>query len=187
MSLFEFLMVMISIIVGLGISEVLTGVARFIRSRDSTQGYWVHSVLVTVIFVALLQQWWEIWGLRDVTEWDFVGVLMMLSGPVGLFLIAHLIFPEPVQGAELREYYHGRMRPVWWLAAATVVFATAFRPLVMGSELFSPDNATSFVALALFVVLGISRQKIVHAVFVPLLLLIMLLDVTRWSFVASAN
>ena len=39
MSLFEFLMVLVSIIIGLGIAEVLTGVARQLRSRESTQGY----------------------------------------------------------------------------------------------------------------------------------------------------
>ena len=34
MSLFEFLMVLVSIIIGLGLTEILTGVARMIRCRD---------------------------------------------------------------------------------------------------------------------------------------------------------
>jgi hypothetical protein len=45
MSLFEFLMVLVSIIIGLGIAEILTGVARQIRCRGSIHRYWVHSVL----------------------------------------------------------------------------------------------------------------------------------------------
>ena len=45
MSLFEFLMVLVSIIIGLGIAEILTGIARQIRCRSSIQGYWVHSIL----------------------------------------------------------------------------------------------------------------------------------------------
>ena len=64
MSLFEFLMVLVSIIIGLGIVEILTGIARQIRCRESIQGYWIHSVLVAIVFFALLQQWWEIWGVR---------------------------------------------------------------------------------------------------------------------------
>jgi len=54
MSLFEFLMVLVSIIIGLGVAEVLTGIARQFRTRGSTQRYWVHSILVAVIFFALL-------------------------------------------------------------------------------------------------------------------------------------
>ena len=41
MSLFEFLMVFVSIIVGLGVAEVLTGIAQQIRWRESIAGYWV--------------------------------------------------------------------------------------------------------------------------------------------------
>jgi hypothetical protein len=35
MSLFEFLMVLVSIIIGLGMAEILTGVARQVRCRGS--------------------------------------------------------------------------------------------------------------------------------------------------------
>jgi len=187
MSLFEFLMVLVSIIIGLGIAEILTGIARQVRCRGSVHGYWVHSALATGIFFALLQQWWEIWGLRVVPEWTFHGLVMMLTGPVGLFLVAHLLFPEPMQGANLREYYHGVMRPIWWLAAVTVVLATIFRPLIFGSNLFSPDNATSFLLFFGFIALAISRRAVLHAILVPVILLLVLLDIFQWNFVIGSR
>ncbi len=187
MSLFEFLMVLVSIIVGLGIAEVLTGIARLIRCRGSIQGYWVHSVVVTVIFFALLQQWWEIWGLRVAPEWTFHGLLMMLTGPVGLFLIAHLLFPEPMQGANLREYYYGAMRPIWWLGAVTVVLATLFRPLIFDSDLLSPDNATSFLFFFGFIALATTKRPILHAIILPASLLLIILDIFQWNFVIGSN
>ena len=182
MSLFEFLMVLVSIIVGLGIAELLTGIARQIRCRTSISGYWVHSVLVTLVFFALLQQWWEIWALRDLAEWAFYGLVLMLAGPVGLFLIAHLLFPEPMQGANLREYYNDGTAPVWWIAALTVALSTLFRPLIMGSTLLSPDNATSFLLFFGFVTLALSRRPVLHTIFVPVFLLLVLFDVFHWSF-----
>ena len=187
MSLFEFLMVLVSIIIGLGIAEILTGVARQIRCRGSFHGYWVHSVLATAIFFALLQQWWEIWGLRGVPEWTFHGLVMMLSGPVGLFLIAHLLFPEPMQGVNFREYYHGAMRPIWWLAALTVALATLFRPLIFGFDLYSPDNATSFIFFFGFIALAVSRRSVLHAILVPVILLLVLLDIFQWNFVIGSS
>jgi len=187
MSLFEFLMVLVSIIVGLGIAEILTGIARLIRCRGSIQGYWVHSVTVTAIFFALLQQWWEIWGLRAAPEWTFHGLLMMLTGPVGLFLIANLLFPEPMPRANLREYYYGAMRPIWWLGVATVILATLFRPLIFDSDLLSPDNATSFLFLLGFIVLAISKRPILHAILLPAFLLFIILDIFQWNLVIGSS
>ena len=187
MSLFEFLMVLVSIIVGLGIAEILTGIARLIRCRGSIQGYWVHSVVVALIFLALLQQWWEVWGLRDAPEWTFHGLLMMLTGPVGLFLIAHILFPEPMQRANVREYYYGAMRPIWWLGAVTVVLATSFRPLIFDSNLLSPDNATSFLFLIGFIALATSKRPIIHAIILPTSLLLLILDIFQWNFVIGSS
>ena len=187
MSLFEFLMVLVSIIIGLGIAEILTGIARQIRCRGSTKVYWVHSVLVTAIFFALLQQWWEVWSLRVVPEWTFHGFVMMLSGPVGLFLIAHLLFPEPMQGTNFREYYNGAMRPIWWLGALTVVLATSFRPMIFDFNLLAPDNATSIFFFFGFMALAISRRSVVHAILVPVFLLLLLLDIFQWNFVIDSS
>jgi hypothetical protein len=69
MSLFEFLMVLVSIIIGLGITELLKGVGQMIRYRKSVRTYWVHSVLIVFVMIALLQQWWEIWDLQGVPGW----------------------------------------------------------------------------------------------------------------------
>ena len=182
MSLFEFLMIMVSIIIGLGISELLTGIARFIRCRANARGYWVHWLLVAMIFLALLQQWWEFWGFRDVTEWDFFGALIMLGGPVGLFLIAHLLFPEPAEGADFEDYYYGEMRPVFWLAVGTIIVATGLRPILDGGELIKMDNASSLVGLVGFIVLAVSPNKTLHGTFIPLFLLILLADILRFAF-----
>ncbi len=187
MSLFEFLMVLVAIIVGLGIAEVLTGVARMIRCRESITGYWVHSTAVAVVFFALLQQWWEAWGLRDVPEWTFVSLLLMLAGPVGLLLISHLMFPEPMEGADFRKYYYGKMRPMALLAAVTVLLATLFRPLTFGWDLLVTDNASSVVFFACFIVLASSKRPILHATIWPVLLFFLLLDILNWSYAISSS
>ena len=185
MSLFEFLMVLLSIIIGLGLAEILRGIARHIRNRDSASGYWVHAVLVCLVFVALLQQWWEIWGLQNYSGWSFLGLLMMLTGPIGLFLISYLLFPQPVKGANYREYYYGAMRPVWWIAMLTVTLATLFRPIVFGEKLLAIDNASSLFGFVGFTVLALSKNRAVHAVLVPALFAALLWDILVMSFEIS--
>jgi len=158
-----------------------------IRCRATVTGYWVHAVAVSAIGFALLQQWWEIWDLRAATEWTFHGLLMMLAGPVGLNLMAHLLFPEPMRGANLREYYYGAMQPVWWLGAITVVLATMFRPLIFGATLLSPDNATSILFFFGFITLAISKRSILHEIFVPTFLLLVLFDIFQWTHIIGPD
>jgi hypothetical protein len=170
-------MVLVSLFVGLGITEVLTGVTRIIRSRDTVQTYWIHSLFMVIIFVALLRQWWEIWGVRDVPVWTFPGLVMMLAGPIGLFLVANLLFPESVSGTDFRKYYYNKMRPVLWIGLATVLLAVTFRPLVLGTKLLALVNLSSFVVMGIFVSLMLTRKSWFHGIMVTILLGGMLADI----------
>lgn len=182
MSLFEFLMVMVSIIIGFGMAELMTGAAGMLRNRATTKPYWVHLVLCTAIFIALLQQWWEAWGLQAAPGWTFLGLMLLLGGPIGLFLIAHLLFPDPIEGTDFREYYYGPMRPLWFVAAITVIVGTLFRPLTIGEALLKWDNATSLVFVIAFVIAGMTRRAAVHQTIAPILLVLLLFDVLGWNY-----
>ncbi len=187
MSLFEFLMVLVSIIVGLGIAEILNGIALQVRYRQAIKGYWLHSCGVALVAVALLQNWWELWGLRDTGEWLFFSMVLMLISPAALYLIAHLIFPERKQGTDMRVYYYDQMRPIWWLAVLSTVSSVLFRPISFGSILFHMDNATSAFLVAGFVALAMSRNAILHSIVVPIFLLLLIGDVVIWHPSNTAN
>jgi hypothetical protein len=180
MTLFEFLMVLVSIIVGLGIAEILTGVAMQIRCRASSSRYWVHSCAVAFIFLALLQSWWELWDLHNTAEWAFYNLVLMLVAPSGLYLVAHLIFPDPMENSDLRKSYYGEMRSIWWLGVLITVSSTAFRPLAFGSELITWDNFASVILLIGFIALASSRNSVLHSTLVPAFLALLLWDIVRW-------
>lgn len=177
MSVFEFLMVLVSLIVGLGIAELLSGIARAIRNRNTIKLYWVHSLFVAIVFLALLQQWWEIWGLSTNEVWTFVGLLMMLGAPIGLFLISHLLFPEQMENANLKSYYFDKMKPGLWIAVGTVVIASSFRPIVFGHNYFSIDNLSSIVLMIIFASMAFFRNQYFQAVMVIIILALLLMDI----------
>ena len=83
--------------------------------------------------------------LRSVDEWVFSDLGLMLVGPAGMYLIAHLIFPDPIKDAKFRVHYYGAMRPVWWLAVLVTVASTLFKPIAFGTDLVDLDNAAAVV------------------------------------------
>jgi hypothetical protein len=176
MALFEFLMILLSIIVGLGLAEILTGIARFLRDRRGHEFRWIHSAVVLTVFMALLQVFWESWGLQSVGTWTFSAMLLMLSLPIVLFLIAHLLFPTERTQANLEEYYFDRSRLIWSLALAGIVAGNTFRPLAFGEPLFIVDNLSSVPSLISCLVLISSRHRTVHLVLASLAPVTIFLD-----------
>jgi len=175
-------MVLVSIIIGLGVAEVLTGITRMIRNRETIQTYWIHSFFIVIILLALLQQWWELWGVRDIASWTFPALIMMLAGPVGLFMIANLLFPEPMRGADLRTYYYDKMAPLLWIGVATIIMSVTFRPIVFGDTLLALDNLSSFLIAAILVSLTLTHSSWFHGLMVGLILVGILADVLLVTF-----
>eukprot|EP00439_Symbiodinium_sp_Y106_P088081 s1_g617.t1 len=177
MDRFEFVMVLLSIIVGLGITELLTNVARQIQVRARSRFYWVHGLLVIAVFLALLQQWWEGWDQQNVEVWSFHVMLLMLGGPVGLYIISHLLYPQQLEGVDFKKFYFESPRTIYLIAAATTVIGTFYRPVAFGDSIVDPDNAAPAVLVIAFLTLAFTRRPMVHTILVPVILTALLLDV----------
>ena len=106
----------------------------------------------------------------------------MLSGPIGLFLIAHLIFPEPVEDTDFRKYYFNEMRPVLWLGVVTVLLSVTFRPLILGTTLIAVDNLSSFIIMAIFVALTLTTNAWFHGAMVSVVLVGLMTDIILVGF-----
>ena len=178
-------MILLSIIVGLGLAEILTGIARIFRERRQREFSWIHSALVAAVFFGLLQTFWESWSLRAIEEWTFPAMLLMLSSPILLMTIAHVLFPADAQYKNLEEYYFTNPGLPWRLALATVVLGTLFRPIAFGMPLLVRDNATAIPMVMICALLGFSRNRTLHTVLVPLVTIFVILDTLLISYEIS--
>jgi hypothetical protein len=174
--LFEFLMILVSVVIGLGLTEILTGWANLLRARDEIRFYWVHVLFQCGVFFALLQQWWEFWEMEGLGEISFLAVLALLATPILLFLIAHLLFPINAQGADLEGYYFRQSSLLWALVVLGTIEGTFLEPLLFGYPVFHPANLSGIPMVALCLFLATSKNRRVHGVLVPLIILMVLLD-----------
>lgn len=181
MNLFEFLMILLSLIVGLGVAEILSGIARFLKKDGAHEIPWIHGAATMAVFVGLLQTFWESWGLRTVETWSFPAMLLMLGSPICLYLMAYILFPEQDERTSLNDYYLERARLIWPLGGLTVIIGTLFRPLAFGDPLWIVDNVSGIPVLIVCAVLMLTRKRIVHYVLVPVVLASVLLDTLTFS------
>jgi hypothetical protein len=101
MNPFEYLNVLISIILGLAIAKILTGLATVITARERVDFYWPPIVWAIWIFFISAQHWWAQWQLEFTKEWTFLDFSLLLLVPVGFFLLSALVLPEREENGKL--------------------------------------------------------------------------------------
>ena len=174
-------MILLSLIVGLGLAEILAGLARFLKRNGNHDIPWIHGAATLAIFVALLQTFWESWGLRTIEVWSFPAMLLMLGSPICLYLMAYILFPEQDEHTALDEYYFERARLLWPLGGLTVIIGTLFRPVAFGDPLWVVDHASGIPILVVCVTLTLTRNRIVHSILVPVVLVSVFLGTLTFS------
>src|ERR1700757_4598375 len=94
MGAFEYLSVLISIILALGMTRVLAGVGEMLQARSRRRIYWVHAVWIANLFIYLVMGWWIFYRWRSQQQWTFFLFVFVLISPTILFLAALILFPR---------------------------------------------------------------------------------------------
>ncbi len=112
---FEYVTVLISIILGLGITQVLTGIADLIHQSNRVKLYWPHVLWVIVILILHIQDWWATYDLRSEASWSLGIFLFVMIYPIILFILARLLFPFGLQEGtvDLRTFYFENHRKIF--------------------------------------------------------------------------
>ena len=108
MSEFEYVMVLISLILGLGISQILVGIANLLKKSHKVKFYIPHLICIVVVFMIHIQEWWINYEYsRKIMEWRFSVFFFMVAYPILLYIMARLLFPLHLsaKSIDLREFY----------------------------------------------------------------------------------
>src|SRR5215831_8926072 len=100
MGAFEYLSVLISIILALGMTRVLGGVGEMLQARSLRRIYWVHAIWI-------FNRW------RDQQPWTFLLFVFVLISPTILYLASLLLFPRETDvdlGIDYKTHYYANHR-----------------------------------------------------------------------------
>jgi surface polysaccharide O-acyltransferase-like enzyme len=175
MDQFSYLSVLISIILGLGITQLVTGLGRLIQVRHRVTLYTPSLGWVALLLVVHVQTWWSMFGLRNQREWSFGQFFMVLLQPLVLSLLAALVLPDinADTHANLRENYFAQSR--WFFSMMVVLLVVSLtKDVVLSGSLPQPLNVGAHVVfIAVSVAAAITRREWYHRVLAPFALLLM--------------
>ena len=183
MDAFGYISVIFSVVIGLGLSHLLTGVVELYKVRGRVRFYWLHLLWVALTFLGHIFLWWTMWNLRLLRDWNFFYFLIILFAPVLLYVAAALLIPkvEPGVSYDLREYFYEYRPAFFGVNAAFTALMGAENWLLTGR--MSPARVTAVFA-AWFVLLcssALVRNRRFHAVVGVLVALLFLLFVVLFG------
>lgn len=127
MSDFEFLSVLVSIVVGFGLTRLLGGLGRAYHFRGSSKMDVVHAVWTVTTFFVIVLNWWVFLLWRDIELWSFTLFFPIIVWTTSMYTLALALYPpntpNDVSYRDLWEKNRG-----WYLG--TFAFMTAMDLLV---------------------------------------------------------
>lgn len=117
---FGYLSVIISVILGLSITQLLQGIGQIINARDRVRIYWPALGWAMLLLLIDVQAWWAMFGYRYRHNWTFVQFTVVLLEAIMLYLLAAIVLPTiPNEGeVDLRSNY---FRHAGWFFGSLVV------------------------------------------------------------------
>ena len=171
MDAFGYLSVLLSIVLGLALTQLLTTAGRLIKARDRVVFYAPTVIWMGVLFAVIVQSWWTMFGLREHQAWTMVDFLVVLAHPTLLYVMVELISPDvAAEGPiRLRDAYF-RHAPLFFGATMLVIAISFVRPLVLNGELSHPlDVAFHLAVFTLALIAAVWRNPRYHALLAPVM------------------
>ena len=83
-------MVMVSIVLGLGVTQALRGFSKIARSSST---FLPLTIWATTLFYLHIQVWWALWDLTAVGTWNQLYFSLIIAIPCSLFGATELLLP----------------------------------------------------------------------------------------------
>ena len=146
MDKFEFIAVLMSIIFGLAITNLLSGMLRAFFLKELTDTRLAWSLAVGII---LLVNWWGFFLWSDNQQWHFIEFLYLVLWATTHYLLAVSLYPY-----DFMDSYTEELRRKFMLWTMLTIILLDVGEAALGGELFNPWYYLVFMAFLLGLVVA---------------------------------
>ena len=152
MDKFEFVAVLVSIIFGVAITNLLSGMLRSYFRSELSEGRLSWSLAVGMVLVT---DWWVFFRWSDNPEWSFSQFLFLVFWSTVHYLLAVSIYPYAFM-----DIFTDEMRSTFLLRTMLIVLVVDVAESIVRGELFSPWYYPLFmVSLCVFALIPLLWKK----------------------------
>jgi hypothetical protein len=153
---FTYLSVLLSIILGLAITQVLQGYRALLLARGRIRTDPAPLIWSGLVLLFAAQAWWASFGLNARTQWDFLDFAAILLQMGLLYMLSALILPDvpAEQPVDLSRHFERHRKAFFWFLIAMLASSIA-KEAVLEHRAPTPLNLTFHLLLAGMAVAGL--------------------------------
>ena len=167
MTRFEFLTTFVSIILGLGVADLLQSAYHIVQSRNHVRFHWLPLVWAMIVLLQVAMFFWTFYEFGQHDLWrHFSPFVFLLMGPVLLYLASANALPDSVPEGEvfdLERFYFDRPRG-FFLILAAYMGCVLVNSLLVGEAFLAGRQLIILVGALLFLSMAWKRQHGYHLV-----------------------
>ena len=182
MDMFEYVMVLVSIIVGLAITHLLQGLVEIAQRPKRMKIASIHLVWVIYMVITVAFWWWWQFKLQLLPVWTFQGYLFILGYAVILYILSTLLFPKVLDPElDLDAFFYDRRG--WFFGFNALYFGVDLvDSRLKGAEHFGGLGLEYVVTTVLSAILCLGAMKIRNRVYHWVVGVAILAYQTNWAF-----
>ena len=175
---YQHVVVVMSIVLGLSVTQLLKGLAQLYRTRNSVRPYWLHTAWVVLLVFFSLVLWWLFWNYRSIEDWSFFRFVLYLSPMIVFYFLTSIVIPDPSDPVtSYKDYYFSSRAGFFGTFALQIVLAHVAGVVVRGLPVLDPADPLRLAMVALLLIAMRSASERVHAVVLTLFALAMVVFV----------
>jgi hypothetical protein len=182
MQIFEYVIVLISIVIGLAVTHLMQGIAGLIQHPDRARIWWVHLGWVALWLLNAMFWWWWEFRLQLIRDWTFQLYLFVLCYAFLIYLVCAMLFPRDLEGYDgFKDYLLSRRR--WIFGLMLLILAVDLvDTLAKGTAYFAAQGAAYLAMQGIYAALCltafVTRRERVHAAIVLVVLAMQAVRIT---------
>ena len=176
MDAFSYLSVLLSVILGLAITQVLQGYRALALNRRRVTLYWPSLAWSITLMMMVAQHWWASFDLAQRADWSFADFAATLIQTALIYLMAALVLPDvPAdRDVDLKEHYWRERIPFFAAGFAAIGWSIVREIILEGRPPERENLVFHLVFLTMSAIALASRREALHKLFAGAMFLIFL-------------
>jgi hypothetical protein len=163
-SAFEYISILVSLILGLGITQILSSLADLFYHYRKVRFYWPHTIWVVFILFLHIQDWFITYQLKAKPTWHLPELIFILSYPVALFTASKMLLPtnDKEERIDMRLFYTTQFRAIFLFIGISIFLSILFNIFLLDGSLAAQWHLVSFLIALIAIIITKPKKEWIH-------------------------
>lgn len=130
---FEYISILVALIIGLGITQILSAFTDLLYNYKKVKFYWPHSVWLVFVLFLQIQDWFVFYQLESIKVWTLPLLTFVISYPITLFVCSKMLLPtnELEERIDMKKFYFSQFQIIFLFISISIVLSIAFNLIIL--------------------------------------------------------